>query len=219
MIQESFWQRSSRPVESSPTLVLIDKNKEKCRELAREIDALVLNGDGTEPGMLEEAGAKEADALIASTESDALNMVIAILGKRCSIPKVIVKLNNIELRPTCKEIGIDHITSPTLSSTMEILSLLRGYDVLDFSLLIKGGIQLIEITPGDKAGKKLKDIGLPDGILLTGILRDDTAVIPRGNTKLHEKDILFILAENEEKTGEIEDIFGELRKIRRTERS
>ncbi len=102
------------------TLVLIDRDPEKCEILSQELDALVLNGDGTEPELLKDAGSSEAHALIATTESDAMNMVIAILGKRLSIDKVIVKLNTLNLRGTCREVGIDHVIMPKITASMEI---------------------------------------------------------------------------------------------------
>lgn len=197
-------------------LVLIDKDEEKCEALSQEIDALVIHGDGTKPAILEKAGAKEADVLIAATESDTLNMVIAILGKRFTIQKVIVKLNKLDLRTTCQEIGIDHVISPTLSATTEIINLLHGHNVLDFSLLIKEGIQLIEIMPGEMANKRVKEIEFPEKTLPIGILREGIAHIPQENTKLNENDTLLILAQDEERAEKIKEIFGELTRTRRS---
>ena len=152
-------------------LVLIDSNEERCDRLTGEVDALVINGDGTDPEILEKAGIKEADALVATTNSDALNMVLAILAQRYSVSEVIVKLNKVSLRTACNEIGVDQIISPKLSAAVEITSLLHGYDVLDFSLLVRGGSRLTEINPGELVGKKVDEINLPEGILIVSILR------------------------------------------------
>lgn len=196
-------------------LVLIDQDEEKCDTLKGEYDALVLHGDGTEPELLESAGAKNADALIASTESDALNMVIAILGKKFSIPRVVAKLNKISLRATSRELGVDHVISPKTSAATEISSLLHGYNVLDFSLLVQGGARLVEITPGEMVNKKIRDIDLPEGTLITSIFREGVTIIPKGGTKLNEQDILVIITENEEKEAKIKELFGELQTANR----
>jgi len=199
-------------------LVLIDQDEEKCEALSGEFDALVLHGDGTEPELLESAGAKETDALIATTESDALNMVIAVLGKKFAIPQVVAKLHKTSLRTTARELGVDHVISPKLSAATEITSLLHGYDVLDFSLLVQGGARLLEISPGDYAGNKLKDIDLPEGTLIASILRDGVAHIPRGETTLQENDILIIITESETKEEETKELFGQLRTSQRPNR-
>ncbi|MBS3813571.1 NAD-binding protein [Candidatus Bipolaricaulota bacterium] len=196
-------------------LVLIDQDEEKCDTLKGEYDALILHGDGTEPELLESAGANNADALIASTESDALNLVIAILGKRFSIPKVVAKLNKTSLRATSRELGVDHVISPKMSAATEISSLLHGYNVLDFSLLVQGGARLVEISPGELVSKKIRDIDLPEGTLITSIFRNGVAIIPKGNTKLNRQDILVIITENEEKEQTIKELFGELQTTNR----
>lgn len=196
-------------------LVLIDQDEGKCDTLKGEYDALILHGDGTEPELLESAGANNADALIASTESDALNLVIAILGKRFSVPKVVAKLNKTSLRATSRELGVDHVISPKMSAATEISSLLHGYNVLDFSLLVQGGARLVEITPGELVSKKIRDIDLPEGTLITSIFRNGVAIIPKGNTKLNRQDILVIITENEEKEQKIKELFGELQTTNR----
>ncbi|MBS3765674.1 NAD-binding protein, partial [Candidatus Bipolaricaulota bacterium] len=184
---------------------------EKCEDLSREYDALVLQGDGTEPELLESGGAREADALIATTGSDSLNMVISTLGKKFAIPNVVAKLNKTGLRTTALELGVDHVISPKLSAATEVSTLLQGYNVLDFSLLVQGGAKMIEISPGPLTGNTLKEIDLPKGTLITAILREGKAIIPQGETKLKAADILILLAENEKKKNQVKNLFGELK--------
>ncbi|MBS3766356.1 NAD-binding protein [Candidatus Bipolaricaulota bacterium] len=198
-------------------LVLVDQDQEKCEALSEEYDALVLHGDGTEPELLESAGAREADALIATTNSDALNMVIAVLGKKFNVPKVVAKLSKASLRTTAQELGVDHVISPKISAATEISSLLHGYDVLDFSLLVQGGARLVEMSPGEMAGQKIADIDLPARSLITSVLREGVAIIPRGDTELSEDDILIIITENEEKENQVKEMFGELQTGKRPE--
>jgi len=189
------------------TLVLIDADAQKCETLSQELDALVIRGDGTEPGLLREAGAAEAEALVAATESDAMNMVIAILAKRLSIGRVIVKLNTLNLRSTCKEVGIDHVILPKLTASMEITSILHGYNVLNLSYLVKKGARLLELTPEGLAGKQTQVLSLPEGTLLIAIIRGDVATVPHGKTKLRDDDTLLILAESPEKLSQVEKLF------------
>ncbi len=204
---------------SNMELVLIDSDEEKCEDLSRDFDALILHGDGTESNLLDKAGAREADALIASTESDPLNTVIGMMAKKMKVPKVIVKLTDINLRTVCKEIGVDYIVSPTLSAATEISSLLYGHEILDFSILIRGGSRLIELSPGKTAGKKIRNIDLPIGSLIISIIREDHAIIPKGNTEILENDILLILAESDKIANKLKDIFGELKVAPRLRKS
>ena len=184
-------------------LVLIDADPEKCRALAEELDALVLEGDGTDPELLKKADVKKADALVAATDSDALNTVVAMLGKQFSVPTIIVKLEEVGLRTACQEIGVSHIISPKFSAVTEIISVLYGYNVLDFSLLIKGGVRLAELRAGKMAGQHLEEIKLPPGTLVIAVFRGDAVVVPAGQTRILEDDRLLIITEDEKRLGDV----------------
>jgi len=193
------------------TLVLIDRDPDKCEVLSQELDALVLNGDGTEPELLKDAGSSEADALIATTESDAMNMVIAILGKRLSIDTVIVKLNTLNLRGACREVVIDHVIMPKITASMEIASILHGYNVLNLSYLVKTGARLMEVTSEGIAGRLVQDFDLPQGSLLIAVIRDNVATVPHGKTKLRDGDTLLILADSPSKLEQVESVLEKLK--------
>jgi len=193
--------------EGGHQLVLIDEDSELCERLATKYDALVLQGDGTEPELLRQAGAGEADALVATTDSDALNTVIAILGKQFGVPQIIVKLIDLGLRPACQEIGVDAIVSPNLSVANEILAIIHGYRWLDFSLIVRGGAKLAEFAPGKALGKKLAELDLPRGSLVVSIIRDNRAIVPHGKVKLNEGDLLVVVAEDERTMEQVKQVF------------
>ena len=191
----------------SVELVLIDSDPEKCRALAEELDALVLEGDGTDPELLKKADVKKTDALVAATNSDALNTVVAMLGKQFSVETIIVKLDEVGLRTACQEIGVSHIISPKTSAVTEIISVLYGYNVLDFSMLIKGGVRLGELTAGEMVGKRVEEIEFPQGVLVIAVFRGDTVVVPAGPTRVQEDDRLLIIAENEKAMSAVRTIW------------
>jgi len=193
--------------EGGHQLVLIDRDRELCEQLSTKYDALVLQGDGTEPELLRQAGAGEADALVATTDSDALNTVIAMLGKQFGVSKIIVKLLDLGLRPACQEIGVDAIVSPNLSVANEILAIVHGYRWLDFSLIVRGGAKLAEFVPGEAKGKKLAELALPRGSLIVSIIRQDKAIVPHGEVKLKEGDMLVVVAEGERTMEQVKKVF------------
>jgi len=181
----------------SSELVLIDIDDERCEKLAAELDALVLRGDGTDPEVLKKARLAETDALIATTGSDAINTVIAMLGSRMGAQNIIVKLNDVGLRAACQEIGVRKIIAPKIAAAAEILASLYGFDRLDFSLVVRGGLRLVELSAGGARGKRLSELELPQGSLIVAVLRGDRAIVPRGETRLEEGDVLLTLVESE----------------------
>jgi len=179
-------------------LVIIDSDQERCETLAAELDALVLHGDGSNPEMLEKAGLREADALVATTGSDALNTVVAMLGHRLEVPKLIVRLDDVGLRAACQEIGVTAIVAPKLATAAQIVSILYGLHRLDFSVAVRGGLQLVDLPAGRSAGRRLADVELPDDVLVVLLLRGPDVLLARGSTKIAEGDVLLILAKDDE---------------------
>jgi len=177
-------------------LVLIDADENRCEELAGELDALVLQGDGSDPEILKKARVAEADALVATTGSDAMNTVTAMLGHRMGVQNIIVKLNGVGLRAACQEIGVNKIIAPKISAAAEILATLYGFDRLDFSLVVRGGLRLVELSAEGVRDKRIAELELPDGALVVAILRGDEVLVPRGQMKLEEGDVLLVLVES-----------------------
>ncbi len=178
-------------------LVLIDIDEKHCEQLAGALDALVLHGDGTDPALLKKARLTEADALVATTGSDAINTVIAMLGHLSEVPKIIVKLNGRGLRAACQEIGITEIVAPKIAAAARIQASLYGFSRLDFSLVARGGLRLVELEVGKAFDKRLADLNFPDGALVVSVLRDEQVLIPQGKTRLEAGDILLTLIQNE----------------------
>ncbi len=191
--------------EGGHRLVLIDENRELCQEAANKFDALVLEGDGTEPDVLRRAEVQEADALVATTDSDALNTVIAMLGKQFGVPRIIVKLVDVGLRSACNEIGVDAIVSPNLSAANEILGMIHGRGRLDFSFAMSKGARLGEFTVD--ADQVLADTPLPKGALIALIIRQDRAIVPHEKPVFKEGDTLVVVADDDKILENVQQIF------------
>ncbi|HXV64327.1 MAG TPA: NAD-binding protein [Vicinamibacteria bacterium] len=177
-------------------LVVIEENEERAREISAEIDALVLHGDGTHPEILSKARLGESDALVAVTGSDAINAVIAMLGRRAGVSKVVVKLDEVGLRAALKEIGVTDIIAPRLAAAAHIVSALYGFHRLDFTLVSRGGLQLVEVPAGPTAGKTLSELHLADDTLVVAVVREQESLLARGRTRLERGDILLVLVES-----------------------
>lgn len=178
-------------------VVIIESDEMRAKTVSEDTDALVLHGDGTHPEMLAKAGLPEVDALVAVTGSDAINTVIAMLGHRAGVDKIVVKLEDIGLRPACQELGVSDILSPNLASASRILSVLYGFKRMDFSVVTQGGLRLVELPAGKASGMKLSEIAFPDEARVIMVLRGDSGLVPRGRLKIEPEDTLVLLGEND----------------------
>lgn len=189
-------------------VVVIDSDEKRCEQVAAEFDALVLTGDGTAPEMLAKAKIGDADALVATTGSDPINTVVAMLGRQNDVETIIVKLKGAGLRPACQEIGVSRIVSPSISAAAEIHSMLGGTRRLDFSVAARGDLRLADLDVGEAAGGALDRLDLPEEALVVAVLRNDEAVFPRHDLKLHEGDVLLVLVADESALDEVRDQVG-----------
>lgn len=178
-------------------IVLIDLDGERCDKLAADLDALVIQGEGSDPEILKKAQITEADALVAITESDAINTVIAMLGHRFGVEKIIVKLKGVGLRSACSEIGVTKIIAPEFSAASEIVSTLFGFDLVNFSVVASGGLQLYEVAVTKPAIKTVSELEIPDGAHIVAVMRENQMLLPRPKIKFKDEDQLIFLIEQE----------------------
>jgi trk system potassium uptake protein TrkA len=181
----------------SHELVLIDNDEARCEDLSDEFDAFVLEGDGTHPELLQKALIEESDALVASTNSDALNTVIAMLAKRFGVPTIIVKLKDLGLRAACQEMGVARIIAPSISAAAEIFGALHGFGRPDLSLVTRGGLRFVELEVQGIDGTSLAELDVPHGVLVLTVVRGEEVLLARGKTRLQQGDLLLLLVENE----------------------
>lgn len=194
-------QIASNMLDRKYIVKLIEKDKLKCLRLANELDAEVINGDGTEIEVLEAAGTKNADCFIAVTGSDQDNLVASQLAKKeFHARKVITRANdprNLEALRTLSS-GI------AVSSTEIITHLIeQEADLSEMHLIAtlnkgKAAICTIDL-PEDSAlnGVTLKDVTLPHGSLIVSLLRNGSMIIPNGLTEFHSGDEIVAVCESD----------------------
>ena len=172
---------------------VIEKNLDRCETLANLVDkAMVINGDGTDFDLLEAEEIADSDVIIALTDDDKLNLLVALVGKHMGIPKTVVRVGRPEYIMLMEQVGVDVVFSPRLLTASQILRFVRkGEGVVSFSAFEGGKAESIEIeinSDSPVAGKPLVGV----------ILRGDEAIVPRGNTEILDGDhiVLFTLPES-----------------------
>lgn len=188
-------------------LVVVEVDEDRSEHLADNFDALVINGDAADPGILDEAQIELADALVAVTGSDPINTVIAMLGHRKQVDRVVVKLTSNSLRGALEEIGVTDIVAPTMAAASRIEAALHGAEENEVSQLIQGRLQIAEIPVGaGNSGRAVGDLDLPDGALLVALIRGDGGSLPRLDTTLEEGDVVVAIAETEDALSRCRDV-------------
>lgn len=196
---------SSLREQGGDDIVVVDVDEDRCDLVSTEFDVLVLEGDGTDPALLDKAQIGEADALVATTGSDPLNTVVAMLGRQAGVETVVVKLEGAGLRSACREIGVTAIVSPAISTAAEIHGTLRGVRYLDFSVAARGELRLDDLGCESIGGETIASLDLPDNVLVVAVLREDEPVFPSPDLELETSDRLLALVEGEEALESLRD--------------
>ena len=177
----------------------INDDYEDCLKLAEIHGLKVVFGNGTKPYILEEAGAEDFDIAIALTSKDADNLVACQLcKKKYSIKKTVSLVGDPNKTEFFYKMGVDSVVC-AVSAVTGIIQQQAFIDemtnVLPFGT---GRVQIIEVRIQEgspAAGKKLWEMALPNEGIVGCILRGDTTLIPKGNTRILAGDTLVVITE------------------------
>ncbi len=177
---------------------IVEKSAERCAFLAEQLDkTIVLHGDGSDQGLLIEENIREMDVVLTLTDNEETNILASLLARRMGARKAITKISKFSYFPLMKAIGLEQVVSPRLSAINSILRHIRRGKVLS-AISIKGEqaevIEVVAMETSDIVEKPLKNVSLPKGVLVTGIIRDGGVIIPSGESVILPGDRIIIFA-------------------------
>lgn len=180
-------------------VTLVELNPERCEQLDELVEGVtIICGDGDEPYVLDDANARNADAIVAATGDDEDNLVVCLLGKmEYEVPLTIARINNpANAWLFTSRFGVDVPVSNTEIMT-EVLKKVSIGDIITRMRLNAENMVIDEIVlPEDSAaaGKTLAELQLPGCAQIMAIVSGGTLKVPRGDTRLDPGDELLILA-------------------------
>ena len=183
---------ASRLAEFGAAVKIIERNKERCHYLSTHLeDVMILHGDATDLNLLEEENLDMMDAVVTVTGFDEDNLLLALTAKRHGIEDVIAKVSRTSYAEIISSMGIDMALNPLDISTSNIMRFRPG--------LQEGSHLSAHTGPGGDNGdnrhtsyevlhKPLKELDLPEGIIIGRHTQGNEAIIPHGDTMIQEDD-------------------------------
>jgi len=188
---------AKRLCQGKHTVSIVDKDRVICEETAKELPILVINGDGCDPKILEEAGIKRADVLAAVTGDDEDNLIICQLAKETfHLQRTVGRVNNPDNEHTFSELGIDVPVDSTKIIAKIIEEEVSFSDFVNLMSFKRGKLAIVRVDlPADSPviNKEVKDITLPQDAVLVSIVRGEEVILPKGNTVLKPGDDVIAL--------------------------
>ncbi|MGE0714002.1 MAG: Trk system potassium transporter TrkA [Alphaproteobacteria bacterium] len=177
---------------------IIELDRTRATELCQRAGhAIVLNGDGLDTEILEEANAATAETFIAVTDDDEVNVLSSLLAKRLGAPRVVTLINKPTYEPLVPNLGIDAVVNPRAITVSKILQHVRRGRIRAVHSLREGFGEIIEADAMETSplvGRPLREIDLPDGIILGAVVRGKTVIIPRASTVIKAEDRVVLMA-------------------------
>jgi len=182
-------------------VIIVNRNREECVQLARQLSGTVVCGDGSDPRILKEAGAMGADAVLAITPNDQDNLVICQLASiRFGVLRTVALANDPDNAEVFEKLGVSAFsTTQIVGSLIEQRASLE--QITNLVPVGEGRVNVTEIVldvHSPVVGKLLKDINLPENALIAVVIRNNQPIVPRGANDLLAGDhvVLITLPEN-----------------------
>lgn len=180
---------------------LIEMNPERCTHLAEHLSkTVVLCGDGSDQSLLAEENIQDIDVVATLTDNEETNILASLLAIRMGARKSITKISKFSYFPLMKAIGIEQVVSSRLSAINTILQHIRRGKVLS-AISIKGEkaeiMEALALETSEIVDKPLKQISFPKGAIVAGIIRQETIIIPDGDSVIQPGDRIIIFARRE----------------------
>jgi trk/ktr system potassium uptake protein len=182
-------------------VVMIEKDPARARNVADELGSIVIPNDGCEGRYQEEAGMGRADLVAAVTGDDEDNLVACQVAKmRFNVPRAIARVNNPKHEALFRQLAIDDTVSPTRAILAVIEHDIPIHDLLHLAELEGGEVQIVEAqldADSPVLGQEVRELQLPEGSVITVLIRDERAIAVRPDTRLLNGDKLLVITSPE----------------------
>lgn len=178
------------------------------KELPRET---LVCGNGSDTEILKKAGIASANVVAAVTGADEINLVVSTLAKmEFGVPRVVARVNNPKNAWLFNSImGVDVGVNQAEIMAHFVVGEMNLHDMFTILKLNRGDYSIVQVKvqPRAKAvNQLLKDLPVSKQTVLIAITREDSTLIPKGDTQILEGDDILALT-NEESRSELIDLF------------
>ncbi|SOC11739.1 Trk system potassium transporter TrkA [Rhodobacter maris] len=177
---------------------IIERDRRTAESAADALErTIVLHGDGMSTEMLEEANVARADAVLAVTDDDKTNLLVSVRAKQVGCKMAISLVNDPTLVPLMGPLDIDAYINPRAITVSSILRHIRHGKVRGVYSIGDAEAEVIEavvLSTSPIAGRAVREIEFPEGVLLGAIRKGDKVMKPAGDTKVEENDVIVLFA-------------------------
>lgn len=176
---------------------IIESDFNRCNRLTELVDdkVMIINGDGRDMELLLEEGIKNTEAFVALTGNSETNILACLAAKRLGISKTVAEVENIDYISMAESLDIGTVINKKFIAASHIYQMMLDADVSNVKCLTFANADVAEFTV--KAGSRItrsqvKDVGLPKGATIGGLIRNGEVILVTGNTTIMENDHVVV---------------------------
>ena len=177
---------------------IIETDEERCEQLNNLLDndkALVINGDGRDIALLTEEGIRNTQAFVALTGNAETNILACLTAKRLGVRKTVAMVENIDYISMAESLDIGTIINKKAIAASHIYQMMLDANVCNVRFLMAANADVAEFIPKEGSRitqKEVKDLGLPKGMTIGGLVRDGKGMLVSGNTRINAGDSVVV---------------------------
>ena len=189
--------RASQYIPDYMQIKIIESDLERCHRLTDLVDdkIMIINGDGRDIDLLLEEGIKNTDAFVALTGNSETNILACLAAKRMGVIKTVAEVENIDYISMAESLDIGTVINKKMIAASHIYQMMLDADVSNVKCLTFANADVAEfkVKEGSKITKSpIKDMGLPKGITIGGLIRNGEGVLVTGNTLIQPNDHVVV---------------------------
>lgn len=184
---------------------VIENRNKVFQKLQQDLpEEYIVKGSGTDPSVLESVGIAAADVFVSITDKDEINLVASTIAKfEFGVPRVIARINNPKNSWLfTSSMGVDiGVNQADLMAHL----IIEGIDMKNMMTLLKinrGKASIIQFHVGSQskaAGKRIRELDIPNTAIIISIFRGKENFIPRGDTVINDGDDVLALGQHRTK--------------------
>ena len=193
--------RTAQYVPDYMQVKIVDNDINRCNRLTELLDdkTMIINGDGRDMDLLIEEGLKNTEAFVALTDNSETNILACLAAKRMGVEKTVAEVENIDYIGMAESLDIGTVINKKMIAASHIYQMMLDADVSNVKCLTFANADVAEFTvpAGAKITRNLiKDLGLPKGTTIGGMIRNGEGVLVTGDTLIRPGDhvVVFCLS-------------------------
>ncbi|MBQ3622898.1 MAG: Trk system potassium transporter TrkA [Bacteroidaceae bacterium] len=189
--------RTTKLIPSNMQVKIIESDMERCRRLIELVDdrVMVINGDARDPELLISEGIDHTDAFIALSDNSETNILACLSAKRSGVYRTVAEIENIDYISMAESMDIGSVINKKKLAASTIFQMMLNTDVSSVKCLtfIQAVVAEFPVNEGAPITRKpVKDLGLPQGANIGGLIRNGEGLRVSGNTMIQADDHVII---------------------------